>query len=187
MTPSVHRETRKFSADEVLEMLRVGILQDGEPLELLEGELVCVSPQGSVHSSLTVRIRRLLERAYGDAFHVRDHSPVRGSADSLPEPDLAVTHGTPDDFMQTLPGVRDVPLVVEISFSTRTTDRRKARIYARAGYGTYWLVDVDARRLEVRTSPNEGGEYRTTHVLDESAQVNLPENRGALGVRDLLP
>ncbi len=180
-------EVRRFTADEVLRMVELGVLDEDEPVELLDGELVVVSPQGPTHRSLTVKVRRLLEKLYRDAFHAQDHSPVLGLPDSLPEPDVAVVRGQPEAYMDRLPGRDDVVLLVEIAVTSGAIDRRKARIYARAGYTTYWLLDVSARRLEVRAGPSTDGEYTSTQLLDENAEVELPELKRAIQVRDLLP
>jgi Uma2 family endonuclease len=177
---------RKFTADEFHRMVEAGIIHEDEKVELIEGELIAVSPQSSTHSFLTVIIRKLLERALGEGFFIQDHSPVKGTADSLPEPDLAAVRGSPRRFGR-LPGPEDTVLVVELSVSSRAIDRRKAGVYAGAGYATYWLVDVDARKLEVRTGPRPDGDYATTRILDESAEVELPEGGGTLAVRELLP
>ena len=57
-----HAETRRFTADEVMRMLELGVLHEDEPVELLEGRLVVVSPQSPAHRSTTVKIRRLIDR-----------------------------------------------------------------------------------------------------------------------------
>lgn len=168
-------------------MVEVGLLAEDEPVELLEGELVLVTPQGPIHSALTVRIRRLLEQLYGSGFHLRDHSPVRGLPDSLPEPDLAVVRGEPDDYFEALPGSEDVPLIVEVAVTSGATDRRKARIYAAAGYETYWMLDVATRRLEVRTGPTAAGDHTSTQLLDEDAEARVPGTSRTLAIRQLLP
>jgi Uma2 family endonuclease len=181
------RSTRKFSVDDVMHMLEAGVLNEDEPLELLEGDLVVVSPQSPIHSSLTVRLRKILEDAYGASFHVRDHSPVQASPNSLPEPDLAVVRGSPEEYLQALPQARHVPLVVDVSVSTRTVDRNKARVYAAAGYPVYWIVDVESRRLETRSGPTPDAQYVVTQLVDEDGSVLLPETRATVLVRSLLP
>ena len=65
-------------------------------------------------------------------------------------------------------------------------DRRKVAIYARIGVPVYWLLDVEARRLEVRSQPS-GGEYRSTRVLGENDSVTLPGTAIAWSVASLLP
>lgn len=177
---------KRFLADEVLRMVELGLLND-ENVELLQGELVVVNAQGPIHASLTVDLHRALERAFGDEFHLRDHTSVRATLDSLPEPDVAVVRGQPRDYRERLPGPKDVVLVVEVSDSSLRRDRRKAEIYAAAGFPVYWLVDVDARRLEVRTNPQPDGVYAKTDVLGEDGEVEVPLTQRTLKVAVLLP
>ena len=168
-------------------MLEAGVLHDDEPLEFLEGELIVMVPQGPVHAGLAAYIHHCLEGAYGPGFHVRDHSPVVAGRDSLPEPDVAVARGGMRDYLKSHPGPKQVPLVVEISASRRLVDRKKARIYAAAGFPTYWIVDVDARRLEVRSEPTPDGQYSSTQLLAEGASAAIPETTQTLLVSELLP
>ena len=165
---------RPFTVDEVYRMLEVGILHEDEHVEPLDGELVVVSPQGPTHSSLAVVIRRLLERAYGEGFHVRDHSPFLVSQRSLPEPDVSVIRGEPQAYLAEHPTAGDAVLVVEVAITSRPLDRRKARFYAEAGVPMYWLVDVPRRQVEVRTRP-QGGTYALTTIVDEDEALALPE------------
>lgn len=181
------RETRRFTADEVMRMIEAGVLQEDEHVELLDGELVVVNPQGPVHSGLAVILHAALERAYGRGHHVRDHSPVRGTSDSIPEPDVAVVRGDARAFLARLPGPEEVPLVAEVAYSSLGIDRRKASVYARSGYTTYWIVDVEARRIEVRTGPQADGLYVKTEIVAEGAELHPPGASVALRVIELLP
>ena len=76
------------------------------------------------------------------------------TADSEPEPDVAVVRGDIVDYLSRHPGPGDVALVAEISDSSRSQDRElKGRVYARAGIPVYWLVNLVERRIEVFTDP----------------------------------
>ncbi len=186
MVAQTQHVTKRWTADEVLHLVELGLLHD-EHVELIQGELVVVPPQGPVHSNLTVVVRELLADAYGRAFHLRDHSSISAGDDSLPEPDIAVIRGRPGTtFMTRLPGPTDTVLVVEISHTTRAYDRRKADVYAAAGFETYWLVDVDARRVEVRTSPKDG-EYTKTEIVGDDATLELPATNATVTAAQLLP
>lgn len=168
-------------------MVEAGALHQDDRLELLDGELVPMSPQGPPHSGVTVLVRTLLERAFGPSHHVRDHSPLRAGPHDLPEPDLLVVRGDPRDYLRRLPTGDDSPLVIEVAESSRARDRRKARTYAAAGIPMYWLVDVARRRVEVRTRPGDDG-YATCEVLGEDAELVVPTpTPTALRIADLLP
>lgn len=165
-------------------MLDAGVLHDDDRVQLIDGELIVMNPQGPVHATTTVRLRRALEAAFGAGFHVRDHSPVAGTLDSIPEPDIAVVRGEPDAFAARHPGVAEVCLVVEVADSSLRLDRRKASIYAAVGYPAYWIVDVDARRIEVHTAPKDGV-YTKTEIIGQEGAVTAGGQ--TLTVTSLLP
>lgn len=175
---------RQFTAEEVLRMVEAGILDEHEPVELIDGELITVSPQGPRHRALTVRIRRTLERAFGPGHHVQDHSPIAAGPNSMPEPDVAVVRGDVDEFMERHAGGADLAVVVEISLTSQRFDRAKANVYARANVPEYWLLDVPDRRLYVYTDPAEDG-YHTVRIHTDADDV--PVAGTTLRVGELLP
>jgi Uma2 family endonuclease len=65
-------------------------------------------------------------------------------------------------------------LVVEVSASSHAIDRgRKAELYAAAGIPAYWLIDIPARTVEVRSDPGPSG-YRTLRTLDTADVLASP-------------
>jgi len=86
--------------------------------------------------------------ALGRTHRVRAHSPYAASDDSEPEPDISVSR--PEQQGHPTSSV----LVIEVSDSSLRIDRTiKAGIYARSGVPEYWIVDVHARAIEIRTGP----------------------------------
>lgn len=77
-------------------------------------------------------------------------------------------------------------LVVELAWSSQREDRYKAPTYAAGGVERYWLLDLQARTLEVRAKPVDGG-YQVTRILGEDDVVELPESDVRWTVRELLP
>jgi Uma2 family endonuclease len=118
--------TRRFSVDEVLRMVEVGILSEDEPLELVDGELFVVPPQSPPHANLTALLADRLRTAYGDGYIVRVASPLVARPDSLPEPDLALVRGSYADFGTRHPRGDEAVLVVEVARSSVRIDRKKA-------------------------------------------------------------
>ena len=57
----------------------------------------------------------------------------------------------------------------------------------KCGVACYWRLDLQTRRLEVRTGPTADGAYRTVRILDEADEVEVPETALRWHVRDLLP
>ena len=140
-------QRRRFTVDEVNRMVEEGILGEDEPVELLEGELVIVSPQDPRHAACLVTLTERLAEAYRGVAHVRPQVPLDARPHSLPEPDLAVVKGRPGDYSDRHPSGGDALLVIEIARTSRPIDRRKAGIYAGAGVPVYWLVDLAARQV----------------------------------------
>jgi Uma2 family endonuclease len=181
-----HREHHRFTVDDVVRMVEAGILGEDDRLELIDGELLTMSPQGPTHAALTVRIHRALERAFGAGHHVQDHSPIQAGEHTLPEPDVAVVRGELDAFLTRYPTGADVALVVEISVTTQGADRAKAAIYAGAGVPEYWNLDVPARRLVVYRDPRpERAEYAQALLLSDVDSVRVGGTDLAVG--ELLP
>jgi Uma2 family endonuclease len=99
----------------------------------------------------------------------------------------------PSGWRDRHPKGKEAVLVVEIGFSSQKLDRAKAAIYARAGVEVYWVLDLAARRLEVRTDPRSDGSYAVTTVLEGRDAVSLPGLQSKVGtarkvrVSSLLP
>ena len=176
---------RRFTGDEAIRLVETGIVGEEEHVELLEGALVEMSPQGLPHTNAILLLGERLRSAYRGRAHVREQMPFAASPHSLPEPDVSVIRGPVTDYTNH-PTARDAIVIAELAWSSQRIDRRKASIYAAAGVSVYWLLDLLARRLEVRTMPAEGA-YQVTRILDEDDVVELPESDIRWAVRDLLP
>jgi Uma2 family endonuclease len=116
------------------------------------------------------------------------------TADSEPEPDVTVVRGTPGDYSDRHPTGADTGLIIEVADSTVYRDRRKARIFARAGVPHYWIVNLDDRQIEIYSQPSGKGKrtvYQSRQILlnmDDVAAVVLDgKETGQLRVADLLP
>jgi Uma2 family endonuclease len=185
------REPRRpFTSSEVSRMLEVGILEEGSGVELLEGDLVVMSPQDARHSGLTDVIRARLEAAVGARHYARTHSPVDAGAYSQPEPDVALVRGRAEDYVARHPTAEDTLLLVEVARSSLPRDRKKARVYAKAGFAEYWLFDIEARTAEVHREPDGVGGYRSRVTLTEAHRLAIPESERKLdlgGLFALLP
>lgn len=153
-----------LSVTDVMEMVEVGILDEDDHVELLDGVLVEMSPQGTPHG---FAIRRLMALAAPVAASAGLELGVQGPVDvgspiSLPEPDLAIAPPASRDEHP-----HDAVLVVEMGATSLRIDLvRKARIYATGGVPEYWVLDVDRRALVVHRAPVDGS-YTDVRTLDE--------------------
>ena len=179
--------TRRFTADEVQDMVRDGRIGEDEPIQLMAGELVRMAPQGPDHAWIKDFLHDELAVRYAGLGFVRNQVPLHADSSSLPEPDLAVVRGARRDFRLRHPEGAETILVVEVSVTSQAIDRRKASIYARAGVPEYWLLDVPARRVEVCTEPSPDGRYGLIALRRDGETLSLPELDSQLQVADLLP
>jgi Uma2 family endonuclease len=155
----------RFRLSEYHRLVDVGVLGEDTRVELLEGVIAEMGPQGRAHARLVSRLTRLFVQALGEGFVVRPQLPLSLSEDSEPEPDLAVVTREEEDAAEVHP--RTALLVVEVAESSLRKDRLlKARIYARAEVPEYWVVDVEGCAVEVYTAPDAAaGCYRMARTL----------------------
>jgi Uma2 family endonuclease len=175
----------RFTVAEIERMAEAGAFDEGPKVELLDGELVDVSPQGPEHAALHTWLGDRLAAAYPANVHVRRQCPMRAGARSLPEPDVAVVRGEIRDYLDHHPQGRDLVLAVEVSVSSQAIDRAKAKIYGAAGVAVYWWLDVAARTLTVHEEPSPTG-YVCISVLSAADHVVLPASEIRWRVGDLL-
>ncbi len=146
---SLNLTPRKFSVEEYARMGEAGIFAPDERVELLEGEIIPVSPQDPRHASRVARMNTLLVRCFGDSHEIRVQLPLTLGSQSEPEPDFAVVPFAVADQATRHPDTAD--LVIEVANTSLSFDRNeKASLYAKAGVPEYWLLNLNARRLEIR-------------------------------------
>ena len=182
--PSVcHYRLRRVEYDRAV---RAGAFEPDARLELVDGGLHAMTPEGSRHATGLDLMAECLRRVFGDGFHVRIQHPVAADDYSEPEPDLAVVTGTIREYRDAHP--TSAVLVVEVSNESLRYDRTvKQRLYARCGIPEYWILALPDARLEVYRDPAEDG-YRsvTRHAAGDSvAPLALPD--ALVIVDDLLP
>lgn len=178
--------SRRFTHDEYMRMGEAGILTEDDPVELIHGQVVKMSPENSPHRICIAKANQLFVEALSetDCF-VQPQSTLPLDAHNAPEPDLAVLRGTPDALME---GELPVVLAVEVADSSLERDRDiKQALYAQAGIPVYWIVNLQARTVEVYTEP-EAERYRERTTRGEDETVSLPGDTDAtISVHSLLP
>lgn len=187
--PAVH--VKHWTRREYDRMAEAGILAPDERVELLEGEIITMTPQHGPHAASIGLVEAALRRAFGSTHWIRIQSPLIMDPDSEPEPDLAVVPGSPREYVQEHP--RTALLVVEVSDTTVDKDRRyKTRVYARSGIQEYWIVNLAERCLEVYrdpvAAPGHASSYRSSQKLSPSDSLAPLAAPGAtVTVAELLP
>ncbi len=166
---AVQLQRRLFTSAEFRRMAEAGVFGPDERVELLDGEIVEMSPISSAHAWCVKR----LTAAFGPLFGriilgVQD--PLHLGERSDPEPDLTIIRAGTSQADH--PGPADVLLVIEVASSSIAVDRDiKAPLYARAGIQEYWVVDLNRDRIEVRRTPTPDG-YATVQVLGRGQRIS---------------
>ncbi len=181
-------ERRRFTVDEYYRMAETGILLPGERVELLEGEIFCMSPIGSPHMRCVIYLTRWFDRRVGDRALVSVQNPVRIVPRSEPQPDVVLLRFREDLYGGALPVPADVLLLIEVSDSSLAYDRgRKLPLYAAAGVPEVWIVDIEGKRVLVFRALGENGygETITAGNGDSLSPASLPDLQ--MPVAELLP
>jgi Uma2 family endonuclease len=145
---------RLFTVDEYYRMAQTGILSPSDRLELIQGEIVTMSPISPRHASIVSRLNHLFQPRVGDRAIVSTQSPLRLDAVSEPEPDFMLLHPREDFYAEAHPWPADVVLLIEVADSSLAYDRDvKSGLYAAAGIGEFWLIDLVTERIVVHRQP----------------------------------
>lgn len=173
---SVEIHRRRFTVDDYYRMADVGILKKADRVELIEGEVVTMSPNGPRHAACVGRAGQALTLRAVDSAIIRIHGPVRLTEQTEPEPDLAVLRPKADFYASGHPGPTDILLIVEVADSSLDYDRKvKTRVYAESGIREYWVADL----------PN-GVVFRYTDARDGTYQTLRESRRGERIAPELL-
>ncbi len=162
----------RFTVDEYERLAEIGVPAHCDRVELLDGEIVEMSPIGTLHASVVGRLTSVLSRRLGDRAIVWVQNPIQLRAvRSVPQPDLVLLRPQADFYAAMRPGPGDVLLLMEVMDTSAETDRRvKLPLYARAGITETWLVDVNTAELHAFRAPAETG-YTHTRVLGRAEVV----------------
>jgi Uma2 family endonuclease len=151
---------KRFTADDYQRMGQAGILRAEDRVELIDGEIVTMTPIGPRHCANVDRATRAFVTKAGDSAIVRVQGSVRLDMYTEPEPDLVLLRPRADFYASQHPGPADILLIVEVADSSIEYDREvKARVYARSRIHEYWLADLNGQELVCYSAP-EGGTYQ---------------------------
>lgn len=184
----VQISTYRFTVEEFHRMGEAGIFKEDDRVELLDGEVIQMTPIGSRHAACVGRLTRILSDAVADSGIVWVQNPVALDDHSEPEPDVAIVRPRKDFYAQAHPGPQEVLLLIEVSDTTVEFDREvKLPLYAKAGIPEVWIVNLSDQKVEVYRQPSGQG-YHARQDCGASEQIapaafpdlNIP-------VREILP
>jgi Uma2 family endonuclease len=176
----IEAEKKLFTVDDYYRMAETGIIGPEERVELIQGEIVKMSPIGDRHAACVIRANRLFTGLLQGKATIGSHTPAQLTDYSEPEPDLVILKLRADDYFAKKVHAEDVLLLVEVSDSTLRYDRdTKVPLYAAAGIPEVWVEDLTGNELLVFREP-AGTAYRTCVVLrpgDSISPLAFPEVR----------
>lgn len=177
---------RRFTVEEYYRLAEVGILGPEDKVELINGEIVKMSPIGPKHAGIVNRIMRFFQMLLGEKYLISVQNPVRLSTYSEPEPDIAVLYPRSDHYTSRHPQPKDVALIIEVSDSTFEYDTKiKLPLYAEAEIKEYWIIDLQKDQILVHTEP-VGSTYQKQSVFQRGDTLTSPSLPTGVVVEELM-
>jgi Uma2 family endonuclease len=163
----------KFTVDEYHQLVSAGLLE-GRHVELLQGIITEMSPEGPIHSNTIQKVADWFRARLEMAALIREAHPIT-LATSEPEPDIAIV--VRRDYGDRHPVVEEVLLLIEVAFSSVDKDlNEKKAAYANAGITDYWLVNLQAQEVVILRQP-QNSDYLSQQILTVGsvAPLQFPE------------
>lgn len=187
-----------LTVDQYHRMIAAGILDEDDPLELIDGMLVRRDrqdskgghmPQGKRHSGILARLGELLTlQCVPLGCHLRIQLPLPLPPIDEPEPDLCIVRGRSADFLNKYPDKSDVLAAIEVSDNSLTYDQKtKHRLYAASNLPLYMIVNLPQNTIEVYTRPipnEQRFETKAIYRRGETFELNLGDTGSVSLVAD---
>ena len=183
---AVKLKKRLVNVEEYHLMAQAGILTAEDRVELIQGEIIQMSPIGSRHALCVNKLNAILNTYINSPDFISVQNPIQLSELSEPEPDIAVIHGPMERFVDHHPRPEDVHLIIEVAETTLDTDREiKLPLYAEAGIPVIWIINLKDKEVEVHTNPDKKS-YLERKIFRKDAQLPLPHLDTNITVSDII-
>ena len=175
-------QKKLFTVDEYDTMIKAGVFDGKERVELIEGEFVKKMTQGDLHIGCINRLTYLLVPILLNEAIVTIQNAVRINTFSAPEPDVAILRFRKDFYSTGKARPEDILLLIEVADTTVRSDRQiKIPLYARAEVPEVWLVNLPRKIVEVYTEP-KNGKYQIVRKAGKS-EILRPQMIAELNVK----
>jgi Uma2 family endonuclease len=166
----------KWTIEQYHELVTTGILDDRR-VELLEGDIVEIAPEGMPHAVYCGRTVKYLRNLLGDRAELRETHPITLPNNSEPEPDVAIVRSPDTQYLAHHPYPEDIFWLIEYSDSTLAKDlNAKQRIYAQAGILEYWVVNLQASELIIfRGAGNDAYQTEVKLTSGSISPLSFPD------------
>lgn len=153
--PTIIKDQRPgITVADLFHMMERGVIDPEARFELVEGEIVHMSPQGPLHQDLQRWLERQLYQQIGNTHWVTGGSTLILPQGTALDPDICVY---PLDLKSKDLSGDKATLVIEVSVSSKRYHLgRKASLYAAMGVPELWVIDAAARETHVHRKPDDG-------------------------------
>ena len=185
---AVSVQKKMFNVAEYEQMGLSGILAEDDRVELIEGEIIEMSPIGERHAACVKRLIDLfLQLQSQKAVVMSVQDPIHLDEYSEPQPDFALVKPRVDFYEKQKPGPNDVFLIVEVADSSLDYDRAlKIPLYARHGIPEVWLLNLLNNSIDVHRNPSSTGYSVTETYLSGQSLSSTAFPEFMVEVKDLL-
>ncbi len=154
----------EFSIDEYLQLYEKGILPPELRTELIDGEVIRMTPPGPEHSSFVLIVSEFLRRRLPADWYAATEIVIK-LGKHLPVPDVTIFRGSPLDHLDNYLTPSDIGLLVEVAKSSLNYDLEyKAKLYAENNIAQYLVVDLENREMTFFHAPEKNGYQKTTRL-----------------------
>ncbi len=179
-----HGGVHRFTIAEYHKVLETGIFE-GQRTELLDGEIMIMSPIGNPHRTIVIRLLRKLNATLGQLYTYVSQSAAQIAEHNEPEPDVVVAKFREDDYAGIALEPKDIYLIIEVAKSSLSTDRKKKRLtYANFNVSEYWIANLKDFQIEVFKHPKDG-DYQVKEIYKMGDSVTCGEIDFMISVEDL--
>lgn len=167
-------------------MAETGILTEDDRVELINGEIITMSPINSPHGGNVKRINAFFTKSLGDSVIMSVQDPLMVGDTSEPEPDVMLLRPRDDFYSNGHPQPEDVYLLIEVADSSLRIDRRvKLPLYASVGVPEVWIVNLADQQVEVFRSLSKGT-YQHKEIARGKQEIMVPHFSLSITAEDLL-
>lgn len=157
----------RFDIEAYYKMSEHGIIPQ-KNTELINGEIIKMTPIGSSHAACVDKINRFLFELLEDDLIIRVQNPIRLNNHSEPEPDISILKSKADFYASGHPQAEDVLLVIEVADSSLEHDRNiKSNLYAEAGISEYLIINLEESQIEFHQNPQDGKYQQVSFFLEK--------------------
>lgn len=178
---------RLINIEEYHKMEEVGILNHLDKVELINGEILHMSPIGSKHQGVINKITNLFVPLYSGKAVVQVQGPIQIDNFSEPVPDVMLLKPRKDFYTKKHALPKDVLLLIEVANSSLQYDKKiKLPIYAQSKIKEYWIVNLQDEIIEIYKSP-KNGMYKNNAIVSIEDKVSCSAfSKKRIAVKDIL-